>query len=179
MEQPDPWEAPRDWSCSSLTPEPYERKVTQSSSDLTVLSIKDAAANLAHSHWLARGTHLRLVKRTPHEQPAAPLSLLIFLGLSVLACELGWVRTQSSTTLVLQLLSASKLPSKLLKHRLLGSAPGFQLWHFSGGAWEGTFLSSSQVILMFLVQGPHLETWIYTACFSLIVILQSGVKFKL
>lgn len=64
MEQPDPWEAPRDWSCSSLTPGPYKGKATQSGSDLTILSIKDAAANLTHSDWSARATYLRTVKRT-------------------------------------------------------------------------------------------------------------------
>ena len=64
MEQPDPWEAPRDWSCSSLTPGPYIGKVTQSRSALTVLSIKDAAPNLTHSNWFARRTYLRIVKRT-------------------------------------------------------------------------------------------------------------------
>ena len=34
-------------------------------------------------------------------------------------------------------------------------------------------------MLMLLIQEPHFETWIYTALFSLIVILQSRVKFKL
>lgn len=63
MEQPDPWETPRDWSCSSLNPPGfYNGKATQSGRDLTVLSIKDAA-NLTHSDWLAQGTYFRNIKK--------------------------------------------------------------------------------------------------------------------
>ena len=61
---------------------------------------------------------------------------------------------------------ASASPSQLVKTQLPGQPPppAFLIQNIWGVAWESAYLTSSQVMLKFLVIGPHFENH-YVSCF--------------